>query len=263
MYSFLSPLFQFQLYSTTTKKQRKYSIFHILSSSSSKIKSMKSIKVVGILFFICFALDFCQFDFLTSTLMYIKNNELYNQHLLSKRRDYHGNTIFVSASVTMHQQGQDYRPDIFSNEAILRVNLPDQHYNVSLFQCKHGVFLLNPQDSFISRSLINYGEWEEKEVQMLLHAFVSEGDIILDVGANIGSFTVPMAKAVGRHGMIYAWEPLRENYHKLVANIALNGLTNVKTYWSATSFIPSSTCKVNQVQEVNDNPEFSPKDKDP
>ena len=185
----------------------------------------------------------------------VESNELYHENTLSRGPYNHGNTLFVSATVTTQQNGQDCRPSTLSSEAILRVNLPDQHYNVSLFQCKHGVFLLNPQDSFISRSLIDYGEWEEKELQMLLHAFVTEGDIILDVGANIGSFTIPMAKAVGIHGMVYAWEPLRGNYQKLVANIALNGLSNVKTYWSATSFIPSSTCKVNQVQEVDDSPE--------
>ena len=51
-----------------------------------------------------------------------------------------------------------------------------------------------------------YGEWAEGELNLFLQ-IVRPGDIVLDVGANIGAFTVPLAKRVGMSGRIYAFEP--------------------------------------------------------
>ena len=51
---------------------------------------------------------------------------------------------------------------------------------------------------------------------------LKEGDTVLDIGANIGAHTLPMAKLVGEVGHVYAFEPTVYAYNKLVENIALN-----------------------------------------
>ena len=48
-----------------------------------------------------------------------------------------------------------------------------------------------------SRSLGLYGEWSEFEASMFLN-LLEQDDVVIDVGANIGAFTIPMAKKVGR-----------------------------------------------------------------
>lgn len=93
-------------------------------------------------------------------------------------------------------------------------------------RAKHGEFYLNPKDTFISRSMALYGEWGESEL-MLLHKIVQPNGIVLDVGANIGTHTVPFARWVGSKGRIYAFEPQRRIFQMLCANVGLNGLTNV------------------------------------
>ena len=61
------------------------------------------------------------------------------------------------------------------------------------------------------------------------------GDCIVDVGANIGVFTVKAAKLVGPSGSVIAIEPSKKNYAFLVANIALNGYRNILTgNWAAS-----------------------------
>jgi FkbM family methyltransferase len=50
---------------------------------------------------------------------------------------------------------------------------------------------------------------------------IRPGDIVLDIGANIGAHTLPLAKCVGRDGHVYAFEPTSA-FRKLNANIALN-----------------------------------------
>ncbi|MCM8760741.1 MAG: FkbM family methyltransferase [Candidatus Omnitrophica bacterium] len=55
------------------------------------------------------------------------------------------------------------------------------------------------------------------------------GDIVVDCGAYIGEFALYAAKAVGSSGRVVAFEPDREAFRKLEANVRLNGLANVTT----------------------------------
>ena len=98
-----------------------------------------------------------------------------------------------------------------------------------LKQCRHGIFLYNIKDSFIGRSLDLYGEWGENEF-LLFSKFVQQGQTVIDVGANIGTFTVPLAKKVGPSGTVHAFEAQRVVSQLLSANIALNEQKNVVVY---------------------------------
>lgn len=98
--------------------------------------------------------------------------------------------------------------------------------------CKHGTFVLNDFDNYVSEHMRVYGEWEEKKLELFLQV-VKSGDIVLDVGANIGAFTVPLAKRVGPNGRIHSFEPQKVIYQRLIANIVLNDLENVDVYPAA------------------------------
>ena len=51
---------------------------------------------------------------------------------------------------------------------------------------------------------------------------VKEGDVVMDIGANIGAHTLAMGKSVGKSGRVYAIEATEYAYSKLQSNIALN-----------------------------------------
>jgi FkbM family methyltransferase len=51
---------------------------------------------------------------------------------------------------------------------------------------------------------------------------VSAGDVVLDIGANIGSHVLPLARLVGPDGRVIAFEPTGYAFEKLAANLALN-----------------------------------------
>lgn len=51
---------------------------------------------------------------------------------------------------------------------------------------------------------------------------IREGDVVLDIGANIGAHTLPFAQLVGSHGKVIAFEPTAYAFGKQVKNIALN-----------------------------------------
>jgi len=59
---------------------------------------------------------------------------------------------------------------------------------------------------------------------------IKEGDTVVDVGANIGIFTILASKLVGNEGRVYAIEPDKENYELLRKNLELNKIKNVRSF---------------------------------
>lgn len=97
-------------------------------------------------------------------------------------------------------------------------------YN-TLKQCRHGHMLYNRNDQYIGRSFDLYGEYSEGEIE-LFSQVVREGQVVLDVGANIGAHTLFFARQVGVSGVVYAFEPQRLVFQTLCANMALNSIAN-------------------------------------
>jgi len=76
--------------------------------------------------------------------------------------------------------------------------------------------------------------WEELTTEMFKKV-VKEGDTVLDLGANLGYFTLLAARLVGEKGRVYAFEPEPTNYSLLLKNIELNGYSNVVAVQKAVS----------------------------
>jgi FkbM family methyltransferase len=99
-------------------------------------------------------------------------------------------------------------------------------------RCRHGDMVYQPNDLYIGRSLDLYGEFSEAEVA-LFERIVRPGQTVLDVGANIGAHTVPLARLAGAGGRVLAFEPQRIPYYCLCANVVLNNLSRVACYQAA------------------------------
>lgn len=84
---------------------------------------------------------------------------------------------------------------------------------------------LDPDDQAITPWL-RKGVWEPLET-MLFEGEIESGDVVIDVGANVGYYTLIAAKRVGPSGKVYAFEPDPDAFALLQANIELNELTNV------------------------------------
>lgn len=55
-----------------------------------------------------------------------------------------------------------------------------------------------------------------------LRKLVKTGDVVLDIGANIGAHTLGLTRGVGATGRVYAFEPTDFAFRKLRRNLALN-----------------------------------------
>ncbi len=70
------------------------------------------------------------------------------------------------------------------------------------------------------------GGFERAELEAV-RAHARTGTTAIDVGANVGVFTVVLARAVGPEGRVLAFEPFADNVGRLEHNVDLNGLRNV------------------------------------
>lgn len=96
----------------------------------------------------------------------------------------------------------------------------------------HGhVMHLDPLDSL---GLSMPGLYEAFETAFFLGE-LRPGSVVLDIGANIGYFTLLFAKAVGPQGHVYAFEPDPENFTLLQSNVAQNDYRNVTLERKAVS----------------------------
>ena len=98
-----------------------------------------------------------------------------------------------------------------------------------------GKYILISQNDYISRKLKSTGSWAPN-IQEVANKLCSTVDspLVIDIGANLGGFSVPVAKHLqGLGGKLIAYEPQPMVYYQLCGNIALNNLTNVTAINSA------------------------------
>lgn len=74
--------------------------------------------------------------------------------------------------------------------------------------------------------LYGKGEYEPYQTE-LWQQDIRPGDVVLDIGANIGYYTLLFARWVGPTGRVYAFEPDPKNFDILKRNVELNGYANV------------------------------------
>jgi FkbM family methyltransferase len=77
--------------------------------------------------------------------------------------------------------------------------------------------------TFLFQPTIKY----EETLQSKIKEYIRKGDIIFDIGANIGQYAMPFSELVGKHGKVYSFEPDFKNFAFLQFNTNINKCYNV------------------------------------
>ena len=104
-----------------------------------------------------------------------------------------------------------------------------KHYSLSNLQTDYAEVFGNKL--FLSKkglalSISHYGTYEELESK-IMEEKIEMGNIVVDVGANIGLHTLNMARIVGNTGQVFAFEPDPSNFEILKKNVKINNYKNI------------------------------------
>ncbi len=103
--------------------------------------------------------------------------------------------------------------------------------NRALTQLTTGApFFVNTDDRAIAPWIILGGVWETF-VDTVICQLAQPGMSFLDIGANMGYYTVKVGGIVGEHGHVYSFEPNPELYSFLQDNVQINGLQSRSQLW--------------------------------
>ena len=132
------------------------------------------------------------------------------------------------------------------------------------------IMFVNPNDQYISRSLMYTGQWEPHIVS-IFNQYIKDGMVAIDIGANIGAHTLILSKLVGESGKVLAFEPCKVNHDILVQNCIVNKSKNTDIYklgcgdkkksmfiesrWNTTEKEDNYGCVVLQSDQKNKNDE--------
>ncbi len=103
-----------------------------------------------------------------------------------------------------------------------------------IYTTNHGIQLeLDPSESMYSGIglLGTYNPFETHILEIILRS----GDIVIDVGAFIGWYSLLAGKLVGNKGRVFSFEPSHIHFQELTNNIVGNKLHNIKTFNVAVS----------------------------
>jgi FkbM family methyltransferase len=90
------------------------------------------------------------------------------------------------------------------------------------------------RDTDFAQAMFHTHQYEE-HVRQAVREYLHPGDVVVDVGANVGVITLLAASIVGPAGRVVAVEPNPDNLQLLYRGIVLNGFENVEVVAAAAS----------------------------
>jgi len=116
---------------------------------------------------------------------------------------------------------------------LLAVHQLDHRINIGVLKKREVIrkvnnhpMILNFDEEGLSNHLMIHREREISETETIKR-IVKPGMCVLEIGANVGYYTILMGKLVGENGKIYSYEPYPRSVNILVRNLRLNNLMNI------------------------------------
>jgi FkbM family methyltransferase len=103
--------------------------------------------------------------------------------------------------------------------------------NGAIVEVNNSKMLLFPKNGAIHLDLFLHKKREFTCTDYLMsNGIIKEGDVVLDIGANIGYYVLIESQLAGANGRVYAVEPVQSNIDLLKKNVHLNNLKNVAIF---------------------------------
>ncbi len=110
----------------------------------------------------------------------------------------------------------------------------DVRVSIILTEIHGNKMYLYAHDRSVTPSLLKNGIYEKYTTEVFKSSIKADMTVV-DIGANIGYFTLIAAKLVGPAGKVYAFEPEPHNYELLTKNVLINHYDNIASIPKAVS----------------------------
>lgn len=139
------------------------------------------------------------------------------------------------ADYSWHEHNFGLTPSVESGSSVVEVPPPVVNPPITL-ETNDGLQISCPAelDSITTYVLLEQKRWFEKEAAFVGKCLVS-GATAIDVGANLGFYSLTMARTVGPAGHVYAFEPGTANRTRLQTSIRINQFDNITVLPDALS----------------------------
>lgn len=109
-----------------------------------------------------------------------------------------------------------------------RIFKPSKLFKGLVCTVNYSGFKLNLKlDDWIQENIFFLGEYENAELKML-EKHLKPGDTFIDLGANLGIYTLHASRIVGEKGKVISFEPFSINHNAIKKHIEINTLSNVR-----------------------------------
>ena len=153
-----------------------------------------------------------------------KTIELYKKDVIDK-------SIFIKDMYATHHSKLYEYAEYLHKTDIERITI--ENNRVITTSRKHGIKIeCDSGDHRIAPiEVLNFFDYEKDESDMIenLICFGSEKKNFFDIGANIGWYSIMVAKS-NRNVLVHSFEPIPKTYQSLVKNVDLNSLPNISTH---------------------------------
>jgi FkbM family methyltransferase len=126
----------------------------------------------------------------------------------------------------------DYIKNIIATQYrkyFIRSKLISRSGERNLYKTRFGDLFWLTRRSYVDQCIINTGVFEDFSTAVVKQ-LVKKGDVVLDIGANIGYYSVLFSRLVGVNGKIMCFEPTEHYRNVLRKNIEVNNLVNVEVF---------------------------------
>lgn len=119
----------------------------------------------------------------------------------------------------------------------------------ALVSSLYGQMIVNLNDSVITRHILEHGYWAIQDIELIksLIAFQLQRQptvMFYDVGANIGTHSLAVAKSFSDRVTVRSFEVQRQIFTMLCGTMALNNLSNVHCHHNAVSQVEGEVLQI-------------------
>jgi len=109
----------------------------------------------------------------------------------------------------------------FRKPKIINLNINKRYAKIKIY--------LNPKNGFLDKYIYAQKKWDDLNTQIIINN-LRKNQYFIDIGSNIGYFSLLASTIVGKKGKIIAIEPLKKLYQQIKLSKKINSYNNIKVY---------------------------------